>query len=457
MKRVITFTNNDFESAYNYLIQNGREEAVFFLAGVSESEAVINLLVREVIPVPKSGFLDKHYAYLKIDPDFMMPIIKRARLEKLSVISAHSHPFSGTLVGFSFIDNYGDGLLLPKIQQRVKNRPHAAMVFGRSSIDARIWEREEKQSQSVDLIKVIGRPIRKIYPTGSPPAEMKLSEMHNRQILAFGESGQEKILRTKVAIVGLGGIGSQVFQQLVHLGVRSFVIVDDDHMEESNRSRIVGSRPKDVREEKAKVEVVERLGKEIEPEVEIRALKNSINNLSAALELRDVDVIFCCTDNLSSRLVLNRLAFQYLIPLIDMGIDIQSSERGGIRTAGGRVMLILPDGPCLACMGIITPEALQQEDDQSGYITGQNIPNPSVISLNGVVASLAVTEFIDLLTGFEKRSEPSTYQVYNILKGAVWREKMVPTYPCEVCKEVKALGDCLNLPCRLDRKLRARE
>jgi len=447
MKRVITFTESDFESACSCLLQNGQEEAAFFLAGVSESDEAINLLVREVIPVPKNGFLEKGYAYLKIDPDFMMPIIKRARLQELSVISAHSHPFSNVAVGFSSIDDYGDELLMPKIQQRVKGRPHATMVFGRSGVDARIWE--NGKGEPVDLIEVIGHPLKKIYPGFEP--KTKLYKMHDRQILAFGESGQEKIQRTEVAIVGLGGIGSQVFQQLVHLGVKKFVIIDDDYVEESNRSRIVGSRPDDSIKGKPKVEVMERLGKEINPGIEVKALKNSVNNLSAALKLRDVDVIFCCTDNLSSRLVLNRIAFQYLIPLIDIGIDIQSSGSGDIRSAAGRVMLILPDGPCLACMGILTPEALQQESDQSGYISGEEIADPSVISLNGVVTSLAVTEFIDLLTGFEKRREPLTYQVYNILEGVVWREKMISTYPCSVCKEVKALGDGLSLPCRLDR------
>ena len=68
----------------------------------------------------------------------------------------------------------------------------------------------------------------------------------------------------------------------------------------------------------------------------------------------------------------------------------------------------------------------------------------------GAVVSLAVTEFIDLLTGFEWRKEPETYQMYDILKGVVWREKMVPTHPCDICKEVRALGDNLELPCKAD-------
>jgi len=457
MRKIITFTSKDFEEAYGYLLQGNREEGAFFLAGISKSKETLNLLVKEVIPIPTNGYIQKEAAYLKIDPDFMMPIIKRARLQRLCVISAHSHPFSDTSVTFSSIDDYGDNLLMPKIQQRVPDRPHATMVFGRSSVDARIWEVGRKESQTVDLIRVIGYPIKEIFPTSSPsPLTFQLSEMHNRQILAFGESGQIKIQRSKVGIVGLGGIGSQVFQQLVHLGVKNFVLIDDDYVEESNLSRIVGSRPVDSKNHRSKVKVMKRLGKGINPDIKIQLLQKPVNDLSAALKLRDADVIFCCTDNLSSRLVLNRLAFQYLIPLIDIGIDIQASERGNIRTAGGRVMVILPDGPCLACMGILTPEGLQRESEESGYVSGQSILSPSVISLNGVVASLAITEFIDLLTGFERRKESSTYQVYDILKGVVWREKFSLTTPCTICKEVKALGDNITLPCARNKAVERR-
>lgn len=460
MKNLITFTRNDFERAIAYLLQSGEEEAAFFLAGKSETQEALNLLVREVIPVPSDGFLEKEHAYLAIDPNFMMPIIKRARLEQLSIVSAHSHPWMkirlpfidvADSATFSPIDDHGEQLLLSRIQQRVPNRPHATMVFSPSGIDARLWK-SGNGFQPVDLIKVVGPTIKEICPTSSSQIdETTLSDMHHRQILAFGEVGQKRIQKTKVAIVGLGGTGSQVFQQLAHLGVKRFVIIDHDYVEESNRSRIVGSRSDDSVKRKSKLEVMERLGRDIDPRIEIISVRNSVNNLSAALQLRDADVIFCCTDNLRSRLVLNRIAYQYIIPLIDVGIDIQASEHGKIQSASGRVMVILPDDPCLTCLGIITPEALQVETEhETGYISGENIPDPSVISLNGVVASLAVTEFIDLLTGFGRRKEPQTYQMYDILKGVIWREKKTPTHPCNTCKEVKALGDNLELPCRMD-------
>jgi len=464
-RRIITITEKDFDLLKSHLLREGNgEEAALLVAGTSETNQMTNFLVREVIPVPNDGFLEKWHAFLTISPDFMMPILKRCRYDRLSVILAHSHPFSGDSVTFSSIDANGERILMPRIQQRIPDRHHGAIVLGRTSIDARIWEKGKNTSRPMDSIRVIGPRIRAYQTTSAfprnPPTPATSQNRHDRQKLALGEAGQQKIQEATVGIVGTGGVGSLVLQELVHLGVEKFIIIDDDLVEESNLSRIVGSMPKDATKRTPKVKVMKRLGRQINPEVRISSVKDSVNNAPVALMLRDADVLFCCTDNLLSRIVLNRMAFQYLIPLIDMGIDIQCNEQGIIATAGGRVMVILPDGPCLECLGILNSEIIQQEmrqvEDgqraQHSYISGATVEAPSVISLNGVIASLAVTAFLSLLTGFESQKDPGTYQVYRVLKGDVRSATMTPTNSCRLCKEVKSLGDAINLPCDTAKK-----
>jgi molybdopterin-synthase adenylyltransferase len=436
-------------SVYKHIYSNNIEQAAFLLAGVSRSQQQTALLVREIIVVPPDGFIKQSGVYLEIDPAFMAPIIKKARINKLSVISLHSHPFSGSSVGFSGIDDRGEAELISKIQQRVSNIPHATMVFGQSSVDARIWYPDSCDPVPVDVIKIIGRTIREVYPTSSKkPESEKLAYTYDRQIPVFSKEIQEKIQRTRVGMVGLSGTGSHVFQELARLGIRKFVVIDKDIMEDPNLSRNIGSTIEDVRMRRPKTEIIKRIANDVNPKIEVQAIHDIVEKKEVSLALREVDVIFGCTDNLTSRLVLNRLAFQYLIPLIDMGIDIELKEEGKIRTAGGRVMVITPDEPCLSCLGIITPEALQQEKEiQSGYVKGNNIADPAVVSFNGAIASLAVTEFIDLLTCFERRKEPHTYQIYDILKGTVWREKYRQECgSCGICSEIKGIGDNEPLP-----------
>jgi len=447
---------SDYDALRQHLFHDvSKEQVAFLLSGVSETAHALRLLVREVIPVPQKSFQSKTYGGFRIDPDFIMRILKRAKLQNLCILLVHSHPFSDEEVAFSGVDDYGESLLMPKALERIPNRPHGAMVFGLSSIDARVWLRDSDHSEPVDLVRIVGNTIEEIYPTGAHArVATELKQIHDRQILALGNAGQRLIQRTRIGIVGLGGTGSQVFQYLAHLGASDFILVDHDTIEESNLSRVVGSTPEDAQKKRPKLGVMERLGKSINSNIEIAPVIDSVCNASAALKLRDVDVIFCCTDNLTSRMVLNRIAFQYLIPVIDMGIDIQCDPQEGIQNIGGRVMTLLPDGPCLECMGILDPGVLTEEavqrDSEYRYITGTRIRNPSVISLNGVVASLATTEFIRLVTGFATE-ESASYQLYLPLKGIVRKEKMSPVKKCTLCKEVKALGDGVNLPCNLNR------
>jgi molybdopterin/thiamine biosynthesis adenylyltransferase len=251
-----------------------------------------------------------------------------------------------------------------------------------------------------------------------------------------------------VGIVGVGGTGSQTFQQLAHLGVGRITVVDDDVVEKSNRSRLVGSRPSDAENKPIpKVLVLQRLGGEINPHLTVVPIRGSVLRRSVALQLRNVDILFCCTDNLRSRALLNRLAFQYFVPLIDMGIDIQPDDEGQVRKIGGRVMVVLPDGPCLSCLSVLNSEILTTEEAGHHHTYVRGVQAPAVISLNGVVTSLAVTEFLKLVHGLRAEDEPRRYQMYDAMEGWVRTYLMQPTGTCPLCMDLKGRGDGLSLPC----------
>jgi len=460
MKTNIFFTQKDFNMLRSHLLRgrHADEEAAFLTAGLRESEEQLSLLVREVIPIPDDVFISKGPLGLLFSPEFISGVVKKCRYEKLSVILAHSHPFSNDRVGFSGIDDQGEAELFPKIQQRVPGQHHGAMVFGQSSIDGRIWRKDQNYSEPIQTISVIGNVIWNFPCSGSNNDYPYVpAETYVRQIHAFTEKGQRCLERITVGIVGLGGVGSQVFQQLIHLGVKKFILIDSDKIEESNRSKIVGSRPEDVQKKSYKVHVISNFGKQINPEIKVKEIIGTIYHKSIAYQLRDADVIFCCTDTMVSRMVLSRMAFQYLIPIIDMGIDIQLDENGRIYRIGGRVMVISPDGPCLECMDILNQDMLAKETASpdetlhNPYIQGGEVHALSVITFNGVIASLASTEFINLITGFLDRPSEKTYQVYDGKKGLVRTVQMIPVKECYICTEVKGLGDGTSLPCILNR------
>lgn len=457
MNRVITITAGQFHKLRAHLLRgvNADEEAAFLITGNSRTDSELNLLVREVIPVPDEFLLSKGAAGLEIDPDFISPIVKRCRIEAYSLVLTHSHPFSNEQVDFSGIDDSGEERLFPKVQKRCPSSNVAAMVFGQDSVEARIWETGTSFATAIDYVKVIGRSARKIF-LRKKNFQNSYSRIHGRQILALTEEGQSLIREAKVGIVGTGGNGSQVLQQIVHLGVQRVAVVDFDKLEESNHARVVGSVFDDISNGTLKNDIMKRLGKQINPGIEIECFNGSIYQASVALKLRDCDVIFCCTDNMLSRMVLTRLGQQYLIPIIDTGIDIQPGKDGSVHRIGGRVMIVYPDGPCLDCLGFIDHEMLQKELDSyvgytpNGYITGSKHQAASVIPFNGVIASLAVAEFLNLITGYLSNVRERSFQVYDGIKGIVRRVSLTPQRKCGVCDEVRAAGDKFFLPCKLD-------
>lgn len=461
--RTIVFEEGYFEELRRELLSRPEtEQAAFLLCGTSETVGEVRWLVREVIPIPTEGFLVQEELRLTIDATFSAAVLARAEHEQLSVILTHSHPFDERLqVHYSLVDDRGEQLIFRDIHTWVTGRRHASMVFGQKAMAAREWSADGKP-QHVDRVVVIGKRVR-IFDLTSNRVEEPINGIYDRQVRAFGVDGQRKLARLRVGIVGLGGTGSLVNQQLAHLGIGCIIGIDDDSLEDSNHSRVVGSLFPDIEAQTPKVEIAARLARSINPGIEFEDILGSVADEKFALELRRCDVVFCCTDNQWSRAILNQMAQQYLIPVIDMGVRVVTDEKGShasVKDAGGRVYVIRPGKGCLLCIEAIRPHLIAQEtlpaeerekQISEGYIRGANIRNPAVISLNSVVAGLAVTEFLDIVTGFMDSQRSFGSIEWEILKGEVWRasEHQRDHCVCSTTGDFFAMGDGIRLPCRL--------
>ncbi len=453
--RRIVFVAGDFARLRAHMLDGGHdEEAAVLLAGVGRTPQGVRLLVRDVIPVPDVAFVHKGPAGLTINPDFLAPLIKRCRGEGWAFVLVHSHPFSRGGVHFSAIDDAGERILFPRIQERAPGLPVGAIVFGQESLDARLWLSDETEGQPVDRIVVVGTDcLRWLRPTGAARRFHTLvteSGTADRQALALGEASREVLSELHVAVVGAGGLGSLVYQQLVHLGVGCADVFDPDVLEQSNLSRVVWSTFEDIG--LPKVETLSRAGRRVMPDLVGQSVQGDVTYADVASRLLEADLVMGCTDNLTSRLVLNRLAHQYYLPLLDLGVDVQlrQDDPTRVRAIGGRVMLVSPDGPCLGCLGVLDPVALGREAEgivPGGYLGRHDEPAPSVISFNGVVASLGVCELLRLVTGYVERPEP-IYQRYDGVRGLVRAYALRAEQACDVCAEVRGSGDSLPLPTR---------
>jgi hypothetical protein len=226
---------------------------------------------------------------------------------------------------------------------------------------------------------------------------------HSRQGF-LGPDAEKRLASTRVGIVGLCGGGSHVAQQLAHIGVGNFEIVDFDKADDTNSNRMVGLTDKDARSGAPKVAVIETLVRSINPAAAVN--KHGHRWSEAQDSLKNCSAIFGCVDRFDEREALERFARRYLIPYIDIGMDIHQTASGFL--IAGQVILSLPNHPCLRCFGFITDERLAQEAAKYGAAGGR----PQVIWPNGVLASTAVNNFMQMLLPWSQ-TVPALYTEYD--------------------------------------------
>lgn len=433
----IVLQDRHFDELRRHLLQGVDEQAAVCLGGWIGTDRLLAILVREVHAVPKEALVSQSGAFIEVDPEWLAVLVKRARQDNLSVLIAHSHPFSVGHVAFSGTDTNGQRKLIPKLQGRVSGVPHAEAVFGQSAIQALVWPPGGPEPRQVQAIRVLGPRMEDIPTSGWTEEEPPLERRLGRQVLFLGEEGQRRLSRLRIGVVGTGGNGSPVSVQLIHLGVGEVVAVDPDVVEETNRNRLIDSQESDDGKT-PKVDIPHRYAARVAPRVKVTSIQARVEE--AWMRLRDCDVIFGCTDDLLSRYVLNRFATQYLIPLIDTGVEVEAPH-GDLRSIAGRVNVVRPGRSCLEALGMTSEEAATAEvraRRRPGYVPDD--PSAAAMPVNMLIAGAAALEFLKLVHALFGGSPPDRYWAYSARSGEL-RSCETSERDCVSCSSLQALGD----------------
>ena len=135
----------------------------------------------------------------------------------------------------------------------------------------------------------------------------------------IGISGQKKIFKSKVLIIGAGGLGCPLILYLAYSGVGNLGIVDHDKIELSNLSRQILFTKKDIG--KYKTSVSKKVAREINKKIIIKTFTQKINRLNINKIARDYPIICDGTDNFETRLLINDYCIQYKKILISSAIN----------------------------------------------------------------------------------------------------------------------------------------
>jgi molybdopterin/thiamine biosynthesis adenylyltransferase/proteasome lid subunit RPN8/RPN11 len=430
MRRTLTLREEDFDRLNTAIFSRPNVEgAAYLMCGRSTTSVETRWLCRDVVPVRDEHYLIREPARLSIDSSSYASVAKHAETKGESVIFVHSHP--GGIDDFSPQDDREEPKLMQFLDDRAPSGRHGSLVVtDKPTVRGRIWA--SGKWGRLDRVRVLGTRFRFFGESTDGP----LPVFFERQVRAFGPDIQRLIGHLHIGVVGAGGTGSIVIEQLARLGVGTISVFDGDQFEPSNVNRVYGSSIGDEARGKARIagDHVERIGLG----TIVRAFERPITEEAIAKELRDCDIIFGCTDNETPRAFLVQIALRYLIPVIDTAVKIDS-DSGEIRGVFGRVTTLLPGEACLFCRGRITPAGIALEGRTKeerrrlageGYAPELQVNNPAVIAFTTAVGAQAITELLHRLTGFMGAERLSTEVLLRVHDTEVGRNRERPNPSC---------------------------
>ena len=273
-----------------------------------------------------------------------------------------------------------------------------------------------------------------------------MNDRFDRQVRFFGKEGQERLAAARVAVVGVGGLGSHVVQQLAFLGVRAITPIDAKELGPTSRNRLVGMSEDDPIPGTRKVDIAKRTAKAIYKSIVVNKVFDSFVSKRGFAALVGSDYVFGCLDSEGARLVLTELCAAYAKPYVDVSSDIVP---GDPVYYGGQVCIAWSGNGCLSCMNVLDRAQAEAElsgpEEQRRRAEIYGIPGdllsdvgPSVVSVNGVLSSLAVTEFMLRVTSIR---EPHRLLTYHGRTGKVTVSTDDPCPDCYYCKGLWGKGD----------------
>lgn len=453
---LLTITSKIWPRLFAHLFSgDGDEHGAIIAAGVFETDHGVRLIAQKLF-LAKDGrdYVPGKHGHRALKPEFIYEAASYCERNQLCYLAVHNHG-GRDRVGFSDIDLESHERGYPALLDILHGPPVGALVFARNAVAADIWFSKDDR-RPLEETRILGSRLRRLYamPPEAPP---EAGPKYDRQVMLFGPRGQALLKGARIGIIGVGGGGSIINQDIAYLGVGSIISADPKRIRTSNRSRIIGSMPSDLPADgpaTPKVEIAERVARNANPEIEYLGLMDDFTVDEIARQFRGCDFLFLAADTMPARLVFNALVYQYGIPGIQVGAKITASEAGKITAAFSVARWVTPDSGCLMCNGLIPADLLamaaKDEQAQADQTYGTRQENPSVITMNAVAAAHAVNDFLIFFLGLFSPDSDVPYHRWNHLAGWYSQDEPRSDHRCQECGDTEAsragMGNSRSLP-----------
>jgi molybdopterin/thiamine biosynthesis adenylyltransferase len=396
--------------------QNPLETAGVLLATlVHTSDGAIKLLGRRMRWVPDRAYYRRDRDALSIASEGYVDALAEAEALGAVAIWIHTHPGTTSWPVPSEHDRLVDREIADLFRLRSGSTCYGAIIVSPRPTGLAFTghlDSEDGRTKLIDRLWLVGSRFRLMRSFDSHLPE--LSPIFDRNVRAFGSAIQQTLGDIHVGIVGCGGTGSVIAEQLVRLGVRHITLIDPDELSDSNLTRVYGSTPSDVG--RYKVDVLSEHLVRIAPEARCESVRSMLTIESAARKLISCDVVFGCTDDNAGRLVLSRATTYFLVAVIDCGVLLTSGDDEQLIGIDGRVTVLVPGDACLLCRGridiaraaaeLLTPEERVRRENE-GYAPALGRIEPAVVAFTTMVGATAVSELLERLIGYGPEPRPS--------------------------------------------------
>ena len=402
---------NQFQKLVTLEVETG---GVLLARPVPSNSGALRLLATELHLVPEDAYTRREAQRLSIRSHGYVPSLQRAEETATIPIWVHTHPGAPASPQPSYLDRLVDEQLSDLFRLRSGSEHYGSLILGLGGSALRYTGFLDSAGPRAPIDRLFSIGLRFRLAWHEDTHISAADSLFDRNIRAFGGAVQNALHDLRVGLVGCGGIGSSVAEQLARLGVRRFLLMDPDSLSDNNVTRVYGSGLADVG--RPKVDVIGDQIIRIAPDASIDRITSMATVERAARRLADVDVLFGCTDDNAGRLVLSRLSTYMLIPVIDCGVLLSSDRQGSLDGIFGRVTILTPGSACLVCRKridlqraaaeVLTPDERVRRIGE-GYAPALPGVEPAVVAFTTHVAALAVGELIERFVGYGTDETPS--------------------------------------------------
>ncbi|MEM0449394.1 MAG: ThiF family adenylyltransferase [Methanomassiliicoccales archaeon] len=218
-----------------------------------------------------------------------------------------------------------------------------------------------------------------------------LNEDRHDRTRRVGWIDLDKVMGSRILVVGAGALGNEVLKNLLLAGVRHITVVDMDKVVRSNLNRCLFFDEKDALLGKPKALVLAEKAGQLDSEARVKGIVSRIEEIPERL-FQEIDLVLGCLDNIAARLHVNAFCYHYSRPLVD----------GGTLGTSGKVQVALPPSdPCLQCsMNRSHYRVLERRYSCTGADTNYFEPKLAAeITTTSIIAAIQVREALKIISG----------------------------------------------------------